>query len=303
MLKQYQPSIVHLNPSLDLKSFLRDGLFIFLAKLSRRPVLVFFRGWQTSFESQVSGKFKSFFSVTYGRADAFIVLANAFSDSLRRWGVTAPIFVGSTTVDNDLLTNFSIEKKVEGIRDTKVFRLLYLARLEQGKGALELVQAVRKLLDKGVPVLLTIAGDGPVVDELRALIGEFGQHQNAVRLVGYVRGDEKVRMFRSHHVFCFPTRYGEGMPNAVLEAMAFGLPVVTCPVGGIADFFEDGKMGVLLPNADPQVIAGVLQSVLSKRAQLEEIARYNHSFAQGRFLASSSAEFLRRCYRNMLAPK
>lgn len=300
-LNKYKPNLVHLNPSLDLKSFLRDGLFIFLAKLCRRPVLVFFRGWQTSFENQVSGRYRWFFRLTYGRADAFIVLSNAFSDSLKRWGVTVPIFIGNTTVDNDLLKSFSIKQKLNSIRNAKVFRLLFLARLERDKGVLELIDAVKSLLEKGFPVSLTIAGTGSVAEEIDKIIDNFGAYKNAIRVVGYVRGEDKVNILKSHHIYCFPTRYGEGMPNSVLEAMAFGFPIVTCPVGGVADFFENSRMGVLLSDTRPDVIADTLQAMLLDRNQLETIAQYNYRYAQRRFLATRSADFLRTRYKDMLA--
>jgi glycosyltransferase involved in cell wall biosynthesis len=299
-LGKCKPDIVHLNPSLDLKSFLRDGLFVFLTKLRGRLTLVFFRGWQKPFEKHVSGKFNYFFSVTYRRADAFIVLARDFSNRLRQWGVSAPILIGSTTVDDTLLEEFSIREKTDGIQSAGVVRLLFLARLEREKGVLELVTAVNRLLDEGAAISLTIAGDGSVVDDVQDLIDSFGLGDDAVRLVGYVRGDEKVDILRSHHIYCFPTQYGEGMPNSVLEAMAFGMPVMTCPVGGIADFFEDQKMGALVADADPDTIASALHLLLSDRTHLAEISQFNYTYAQQHFLASITAETLRTCYQEML---
>lgn len=248
----------------------------------------------------MSGKLNYIFSVTYGRADAFIVLAKAFAESLRQWGVSAPIFIDTTTVNDELLRDFSIDRKVDSIRNAKELRILYLARLERKKGVLELVEAVKRLLDRGVKLSLTIAGDGPVADETRTLIDGLGQHQDSVQLVGYVRGDEKVKIFESHHIYCFPTQYGEGMPNSVLEAMAFGLPVVTCPVGGVADFFEDNKMGILLKETNPDSIASSILELILNRVKLLDIARYNYSYAQRRFLSSTTAEILRGRYIEIL---
>jgi glycosyltransferase involved in cell wall biosynthesis len=295
------PDIIHLNPSLDLKSFLRDGMFVFLAKLRRKPVLVFFRGWQEPFEKTVSGKLKWFFKATYGRSDGFIVLAKSFSERLREWGITAPIYPGNTTVANELLEGFSIDRKIEDISGTEVVRLLYLARLEREKGVLELLDAVHMLIHRGVPVSLTIAGDGPIMNEVRQHVAKFGSHQDKVKIIGYVRGQDKKDALRTHQVYCFPTQYGEGMPNSVLEAMAFGMAVVTCPVGGIADFFENDRMGVLLKTTDPEEMAKTIAALIESRERLIDIAQYNYLYAQSRFLASTAAETLRVRYREILS--
>lgn len=296
---RFQPDIVHLNPSLDFRSFFRDGLFIVLAKLRSKRLLIFFRGWQEPFEDKVAGSYKWFFNRTYAKADSFLVLARQFSSRLREWGITAPISTGTTAVANELLDGFSIDSKVESTRNSDVIRLLYLARLERDKGVLELISAVKRLLDRGVPVSLTIAGDGPVMSEVKQQVDALGQHKNRVDVVGYVRGQEKSATLCSHHVYCFPTQYGEGMPNSVLEAMAFGMPVVTCPVGGIADFFEDGNMGALMDSIEPEHLADAIESLVTDREQLASVMRYNHDYAQTRFLASTSADMLRARYREI----
>ena len=294
-----KPDIVHLNPSLDLRSFFRDGLFILQSKLRGSQVLVFFRGWQELFEEKVTGKLKWLFNVTYGRADRFIVLAKSFSDRLSEWGITVPVDLGTTTVNDDLLDGFSIDEKVNSLVNMQETRLLYLARLEPEKGILELLTAVDTLLNRGMLLTLTIAGDGPAMNRVCAQVSSMGQYQSKINIVGYVRNQEKTDLLTSHHIFCFPTQYGEGMPNSVLEAMAFGMPVITCPVGGLADFFEDGVMGALLGTKEPGLIAESITRLVSDRHHMAEISQYNYGYAQSRFLSSISAEELRRCYRRM----
>jgi len=295
-----RPDVVHLNPSLDMRSFLRDGLFIFLAKLRRQRVLVFFRGWQTTFESKVEGPLHWFFVISYKRADAFIVLAKQFAERLRDWEVLAPIFQATTTVSDELLENFSIEEKVDQIHRTPVVRLLYLARLEMQKGVLELLEAVSLILQEGGEVELTIAGDGPLMGEVLADTSRLGDQQSRVNIVGYVRGKDKMAILKDHHIYCFPTQYGEGMPNSVLEAMAFGMPVITCPVGGLADFFVDERMGALLQDQDAGRMAKSITKLIASRDKLASMAQYNYEYAKDNFLASIVADTLRRRYIDMV---
>jgi len=56
-----------------------------------------------------------------------------------------------------------------------------------------------------------------------------------VKFLGYVRGPNKVDALENNDIYCFPSYFGEGMPNSVLEALAFGMPVITCCVGGLTD--------------------------------------------------------------------
>lgn len=296
---RFEPNIVHINPSLGMRSFLRDGVFVFIARLRQSKVLVFFRGWQQSFEERVTGLFRWFFQATYAKADCCIVLADTFAGRLRAWGVTAPIALTTTVVADELLEDLSIDRKIADINTATTFRLLYLARLERDKGVLELIDSFDLLVKRGVGVSLTVAGDGPVMSQVRKRV--VGLDGARVQVVGYVRGAAKKELLQSHHVFCFPTRYGEGMPNAVLEAMGTGMAIVTCPVGGIADFFVEPDMGILLEKVDPPYIADKLESLISSRGRLAAMALSNYNYALKHFHASVVAADLRARYKTIVS--
>jgi glycosyltransferase involved in cell wall biosynthesis len=302
-LGSIKPDVVHLNPSLVQKSFLRDGLFIIAAKMRNKPVLVFFRGWDEAFEKNVSGWLKLFFRITYSRVDAFIVLSSRFSKRLREWGVQVPIHMGTTAVADELLEGFSIESRIAEISNARTIKILFMARLEKVKGVLELIEAIGTLLKNGVPVSLTIAGDSSIMREVEKAVASLKVPQDAIVIAGYLRSEKKIRILESHHVFCFPTEEAEGMPNAVLEAMAFGMPIITRPAGGIADFFVDGEMGILLAGNEPVKIAEAISSIISNRARLAAIAQHNYQYAQRRFLATGAAEMLRTRYLEMVNPE
>lgn len=296
MLERFRPDLVHVNPSLTLKSFFRDGLIIAQARLRRIPVIVFFRGWARSTEERVDRELGWLFRQTYGRANGFIVLASRFRDKLVEWGVKAPVFLETTTVPDVVMTSFAIGERVEQLRRDPLLKVLFLARLEREKGVVETLEAVEMLLRRGVPVSLTIAGNGPAMDELRRFLASHDGLGSSVELAGYVRGDAKRELFLRHHVYCFPSEYWEGMPNSVLEAMALGMPIVTCPVGGLADFFEDGRMGHLVPNRDASLVAEKLEWLARDREAAATMSAYNHAYATKRFLAPDVARRLGEIY-------
>ncbi|MBL4902030.1 MAG: glycosyltransferase family 4 protein, partial [Desulfocapsa sp.] len=245
-VKRMKPSLIHLNPSLGFKSFIRDGLFAWQAKQLGYPFLVFWHGWDKSFEAIVEKKYLGFFKRTFGQAAGFIVLASEFERKLREWGVTAPVYQETTNVEESLLDGIDVQEKWSESTHLSQIKILFLARLERNKGVFETVQAFKFLIDKKFPVCLTIAGDGVIRQELEDYTRGLGLTSQQVHFTGDIRGKEKIQAFAEHHIYCFPTFYGEGLPTSVLEAMAFAMPVVTRPVGGLADIVEDGKMGELV---------------------------------------------------------
>ena len=117
-----------------------------------------------------------------------------------------------------------------------------------------------------------------------------------VSLPGYVRGEQKRRVFSKADCYLFPTAYGEGMPTSVLEAMAMGLPVITRPVGGLKDFFEDGKMGFLTKSLDPKMYAQYIEQLIANPDLCMRIGQFNREYAKKRFAASEVVKRLEKIF-------
>jgi glycosyltransferase involved in cell wall biosynthesis len=132
------------------------------------------------------------------------------------------------------------------------FTLLTLARLVPVKG---LAEAITSLRDRGDLTWL-IAGDGPE----RARLAELARSMRLqVRLLGTVTGADKRALFQASDAFVLPSRVlasgrSEGMPTALLEAMAHGLPAVASDVGGVSEFVRHLETGMLLEPSVPQAL-------------------------------------------------
>ena len=295
--------LIHVNPSLDPKSLLRDGIFTLLAKRKGVPVLVFFHGWKIPLKPLYEGILRSLAKISILKADFFIVLSSSFRDKLKKWGVNAPVFVESTIVDDNLLLDFSIEEKINSFIDKKKTRILFLARIEKDKGIFETIDALKILLKRRHDVCLSIAGVGSALEQVKRYIENNKEFSHKVNLLGYVRGIKKMEVFNSEHIYCFPTTHGEGMPTSVLEAMAFGMPIITRPVGGLKDFFENGKMGYFTKEREPEAIADLLEKLIINKTKMIDIANYNHVYAKEHFLASKAAIRLKKIYRKTMSGK
>ena len=281
----YKPDLIHLNPSLNKKSILRDSIFLLIARLFKIKVLVFWHGWETDFEKKIEEKYLKLFKYFYNYANAHIVLYSGFKSSLQRWGITSNIFLETTKVDDDLLNDFTVQDKV--YKNT----ILFLSRIVESKGIYVAIDAFRKLKD----ATLLIAGTGPELDKVKSYI-KNNNIKNIIFL-GYVRDRDKIDVFKKSDIYIFPTWYKEGMPTSVLEAMSFGLPVITRPVAGLRDFFENEKMGFISDSKDPIIFEKMLNILLQDKQKMRDIGIYNYKYAKENFMASRVSKRLENIYK------
>jgi glycosyltransferase involved in cell wall biosynthesis len=219
---------------------------------------------------------------------------------MKQWGLKKPVKLSTTVVDERLLTDFNLKKKLNRLENEQSFKILYLARLEKEKGVFEVVDSVKILIDRGLNVSLAIAGDGPFLDELELYISSLKLPQGKIQLLGYVKGKDKIKALTNCSIYCFPSYYGEGLPNSVLEAIAFASPVITTSVGGLADFFRDGEMGIFVEPKNCDQLAETMESLIKNRIKLLQMAKYNYDYAQQYLLAPKIADFLKHTYKEMI---
>ena len=285
--------LVHLNPSFDYKAIIRDGLLLRVAKKYDQKTLVMFHGWDENNVKVIEKKFFNQFFSIYNKADAFIVLSSAFKEQLIGWGFKQPFYLENTPVDDNLLNDFSIEERIKQIDSNQKIQLLFLARIEKGKGIIETIDAVKILSEKYPDLHLVVAGDGSFMNEARNYA--IRSLKGKVSFWGYVKGEEKKRVFVNSDIYVFPS-YSEGMPTSVLEAMAFGLPVITRPVGGLKDFFVDGQHGFITEAKDPKVIASLIEKIIIDKELWKKMSVSAHEYAKEKFLASKTVQRLENIY-------
>ena len=145
-----------------------------------------------------------------------------------------------------------------------------LGRLDRQKGFSTLIEAMSKL--KETPLRCVILGDGPERARLEALIRKH-RLEAFVWLLG--EKDEIPSWLSAFDLYCLPSLW-EGLPNALLEAMALGLPVVASGVDGVPEAVTSGKDGVLVPPAKPAALAAALKALAfdaGRRAALGAAAK------------------------------
>jgi glycosyltransferase involved in cell wall biosynthesis len=288
-------SLVCLNPSLINRSFFRDGLFAKQCVRRKKPFVVFFHGWELDFEEEVTRKYQKFFQNSFGKSEKIFVLSEDFKKKVLNWGYQGEVIVETTNVDIDLIENFSIEERRKNLENLMPIKILFLARLIKEKGIFELVEAIEKLRDKGFNLELIIAGDGADFE----LLKERVKSVSYIRVLGDVQGKEKIALFKESHVYVLPS-YTEGLPISVLEAMLFGLPVITTDVGGLKYFIKEEKMGYLVESKNVESLVERIELLIKNKEHMLEVSEYNFDYAKKNLTNNVMAKRLHKHFKEFI---
>jgi glycosyltransferase involved in cell wall biosynthesis len=152
------------------------------------------------------------------------------------------------------------------------WRLLQAGRLIEKKGLKTTLRAFAKFRKEFPAARLTIAGEGPQLEQLQSLAREL-QIDGAVDFVGFVSQEELRELLYSSHIFLHPSEMGrdgnqEGVPNSMLEAMASGLPVFATRHGGIPEAVENNVSGLLVNERDHCALGDALIDCAKDSARL-----------------------------------
>jgi colanic acid/amylovoran biosynthesis glycosyltransferase len=155
--------------------------------------------------------------------------------------------------------------------------LLAVGQLKERKGFALLIRACRLLRDDGRRFRCRIVGEGPQRQELEELI-RAASLEDDVELCGALPHEEVVEQYRHATLFvlpCIRTREGDvdGIPNAVAEAMAMEVPVVSTDLPAIRELVSDGVNGVLVPEGDPAALAAAMSRLLDRPGLREALGR------------------------------
>lgn len=178
-----------------------------------------------------------------------IANSNATKKKLKEVGfLDENIFINHLSVDTD-------EMKPTLKKYNKYVKILYLGRLTDFKGPLETIKAFIIALDKGLKGELNIVGDGPKMRRCKSIISSSKYKKN-IFLHGAVNKEKAKKFFMEADIFTahnqksIKTNQEEAFGVSIIEAMAFGIPVVTGKSGGVIETVQDKKTGILFKSGD-----------------------------------------------------
>lgn len=259
-VRKFNPDVVHIHTSLVKRAIARDVLLAGAARKAGKPVLLHVHGGPFAageFEWWHLGK------NLLGHPNKIIVLSELEKHAILDRIPDLDIEVLPNAVPLDEIPE---SKKLPGVKS-----VLYFGRLDANKGLDQIVEACRVLKKEGLKFQFNCYGTGPdgkeFIDSMLDALGEDFCYS------GVVTGDEKWRVLTKNDIFLLPSRY-EGLPMALLEAMAAGCVPVVSDVGSVSTVVEDGVNGYLVEPGNVGQVADRLRDLLSgDLAKMSEKAR------------------------------
>lgn len=162
-------------------------------------------------------------------------------------------------------------------------RFIFVGWLVAKKGLVELLDACSSLRKRGLEFELTVIGGGDLLEFSHNYIDDH-RLENCVQIVGWKSPTEVQSLLLQHDVFVLPSK-AEGFPNAMLEAMAAGLPCIVSDVGSVSDSLNNGENGFLLPTGSVSEIADAMAAYIDQPSKVAEhsakaleILKNNHDY-------------------------
>ena len=295
---------LYLSAAQNWMGFLRDSLFILLAVVGRQRIVIHVHGGNyDGFYNSLRPVKQYLVRSVLRQVHRILILGRAlsgmfdFEPSLRERTVV---------VFNGLPYGFE-ETSGEPKRLPAALqgrpRLLFLSNLIVSKGYLQVLEALRILVhDKGIDAECHFCGSFVLASDIcpyaspqaaeadfRARIKSSGLDNHAF-WHGPVDGQEKLRFLKESQFFLLPTCYRyEAQPISIIEALAFGLVVITTPYRTIPEMVEEGRVAELVPFDRPEEIARVIESYIRNPVEFEamsraSIDRYRQAFTKEQHL-------------------
>jgi colanic acid/amylovoran biosynthesis glycosyltransferase len=185
------------------------------------------------------------------------------------------------------------------------WRFVQASRLIPKKGVETTLRAFARLSGIHPASTLTIAGDGPLAEPLRALAGKLGV-ASRVSFLGFLPEEKLRELLYQSHLFLHPSVTGpdgdrEGVPNSLLEAMASGLPVAATRHGGIPEAVLDGETGLLVPEETDGKLAAAIAALTADPARYESMSAAAARSVAARWELGAQTRLLESFYDEALA--
>lgn len=291
----HKPDIVHIHSSFG-PSFYRKMPFIYMASWAKIPIINHIHGADfEEFYVKASDKKKQQIKKVYNKCSAIIALSEEWKERLLR------IVPGSkiTIIENySILHEDALEQRLKRKCNNTV---LFLGELGKRKGCYDIPEVVKDVKKQIPDVKFVLAGAGSEVDEkaIKQLVDENGVTDNVV-FPGWVRGNEKDRLLRKADVFFLPS-YNEGMPMSVLDAMGYGLPIVSTNAGGIPKIVRNEINGWCCEQGDILAFSTGIIGLLSDSNELQQYSQASFNIVKNGYSLEAHLKQIESAYEKIVS--
>ena len=288
--------IIYITPSQNFYGFLKYSPFTLAARFKKLPVIIHIHGgyFRTMYDSLPSFK-KWLIRRVLRWISSVIVLGDSLTFMFKDIVPKDRIQICENGVENTIIpSRDEIERKLSYMKTALSIDILFLSNLMKTKGILELLEAIKLLIERGYSVHLDVAGEiePSMKRTIQIYMDMLGER---VTYHGVVNGISKKNLLLSNNIFCLPTYYPtEGQPISILEAMVSGCAIVTCDQGGIRDIIQEGLNGLYAEQKNPVYLA---DTILKCHENCYDYAYYNSNNSEYKF---SQKAFVQRVKQILL---
>lgn len=286
-----KPELVHIHSSFG-PSFYRKMPFILMASWAKKSIINHCHGADfETFYLKANDRKKKLIKKIYNKCSLFIALSDEWKKNL---SLIVPLEKIQVVENYSLMNENAAMEKMNRKSNNQI---LFLGQICQRKGCFDIPTVVGKVVKIFPEVKFILAGSGEI-KQLKKLLKEKGLEKNVI-FPGWVRDEEKDKLLRESDVFFLPS-YNEGMPMAILDAMGYGLPIVTTNVGGIPKLVVDGRNGYTCNPGDVNGFAEKLITLLKNEQHLKNLGTESFHFVKRQYSLETHIHKVKEIYNTQL---
>lgn len=270
----FRPTVVHINTPCGKMGIFRDYLCALITRLNRVKLVVHYR---CNIEDQIDNRIiQSFVLCRLAKTASINLVLNSPSKCYLENKIGAKSIIISNFIEEDFIIN-----EDKPISD-QIHRISFIGHIKKSKGVYEIIEIAKKSPS------LRFSLAGPLSDE--SIKNECPEN---VEFLGTISKNEVKVLLDDSDVFLFPT-HSEGFSNALLEAMARGVPIITTPVGANVEMIED-RGGLIVKTMEVDSMINAI-NVLMDRKLRSDISKWNVEKVKSSYMANEVFDYLMKIY-------
>lgn len=283
-IRNNRPDLVHIHTSFGA-SFYRKSIIFLICSFKKIKMINHIHGAEfQKFFYEANFIKKYLIKKIYNLATITIVLSKSWETDI------------SQIINNDrveVLNNFAIIDKNQTNYDLRNNNVIFMGEVGKRKGAYDLPDIIENVLKEIPDTFFYICGNG----DIEAIKYSFNKKflNDNVLLTGWISGNEKKRLLSNSKIFLLPT-YNEGQPMAIIEAMAYKLPIVSTCVGGIPELIKIGENGFLEKPGEVLKISKHIINLLKDNELSGNISMNNYKLVNQKYSIESYINNLNSIY-------
>lgn len=269
IINKVKYNIIHIHMA-ERGSFFRKSIYILISKIFKIKVIVHLHGAEfEEFYINSNKAIKKYISYILDECNTIIVLSREWKFKIKKMTNTEiEVLFNSISIPNNYLYN------------NKSLNISMVGRMAKRKGIYDLLDIMEDIIKVDDKVKFVLAGDGEL-DKINNIIKDKKLSKH-VHLLGWVDEEKRAEIYRDTCIYVLPS-YNEGMPMSILEAISYGIPVVSTVVGGIPSIITNDVNGYLINPGDKNKLKESLIYLIKNEKIRNSISKENYALAINKF--------------------